>query len=323
MHKNQPIRSPWLYILPMGRKDYADSVVVGLTGPKRSGKSLELAKLLFWGLCAGKKVWSNMPVQTPKFYLDKGFPMLKTMPIDWDAFYTMSEEYQDGLMGIDEAAGVNSNRGSLSSRNRVSNAFYNQVGHRNIDLAWTAKSSGWLDRQGLGFETDIEVVCQDMAKTTWGRKRHLKKGTNIRLEAWDRSGALTGKSADIRDRWARPFKCWIDNTAWHYWDAYSTKALQSLEELFGGVKLDLTRRIISNKARVDDEMLQSVKDLATQLTANSDNLLVDCAKFRAAADISGMRVSDKVLGQSLKQLGVEHVQRRGGNCYDLTGLFEK
>lgn len=320
MKRKKPIRSPWKYILNRDHTDYADSTVVGLTGPKRSCKTLEFAKLLFWDLCLGRPVWSNLPVYTPKYFLDKGWPRLETMPIDWDAFFTMSEEYQDGTMGIDEASYYNSNRSPLNTRNRVVNSFTNQIGHRGLDVIWTGKSAGWLDRQGLGFETDVEVECQDLAKTRWGRKNHVTKGKLVHLTAWDRSGALTGRRADPRDRHARPFAKWMDSTAWIYWTAYDTRFLMSIEDMFAGVKLDLQKTVISNRQRLDEALINSVHDLVNQFRESSETMQVQCDRLRAAADIAGLNLNDKILGQALKQLGVKHRRKSGGNVYDISDM---
>lgn len=320
MSKNKLVKNPLDWIFPTRKDDYADSTVLGLTGPKRSGKSLIMAKILFNALLAGRNVWSTMPVKTPKFYLDKGCPILETKPVDWDAFFSMTEEYQNGLIGIDEASAFNSNRGALTTRNRVTNAFTNQIGHRNLDVVWTAKSAGWLDRQGLGFETDIEIECHDLAKSRWGRLNHIKKGTLISLIAWDRSGAFTGRVADPRDRFARPFKRWLHPDANIYWDAYNTRGLLGVDDIFGGVKLDLQKRVISNKTRLNDDLLESVQDLAGRLRDDSDNGLVSCDIVRDTAGYLGLGLNDKLLGQALRQIGAKHVQKRGGNCYDLGGI---
>lgn len=315
------IPSPWRYILPRHKEsDYADSIVIGIVGPKRSGKSLLLAKLLYRDMCYGRKVWSTMDVKTPKFYLDKGFPMINTKPVDWDAFFMMSTEYQNGTIGLDEASSFNSNRSPLSSRNRITNAFTNQVGHRSIDVFWTAKSTGWLDRQGLGFETDIEIECKDMAKTRWGRKNHVKKGKLIYLEAWDRSGALTGRVADRRDRYARPFKRWYWPTCEHYWDAYDTRYLLGVEDIFGGVKLDLQKRIISNKTRFKDYEAP-LYEIACQM-AQSQNL-VSCDSFWNVAEATGITGDSRQLGRCLKGMGIVRKQKANGYFYDLSGLTEQ
>jgi len=313
------IKDPFNWMLPYHSGDYADSTVLGLTGPKRSCKSLEYAKILYKRMAAGKKVWSNLPVCTPKFLLDKGFPMLRSKEIDWDAFYSMSEEYQDGIMGLDEAGGINSNRGSLSTRNRVSNSFYNQVGHRNLDIVWAAKSSGWLDRQGLGYETDIEVICQDMAKTRWGRLNNVKKGTLVHLQAWDRSGSLTGRVADRRDKFARPFKEWYDSTPYIYWTSYSTKQLQSIEEIFGSLKLDIQKRVISNKTLIDGDISKGLYDISSQFKKSSNK--IDINNFWELVSRAGIPGDSRHLGKYLKNMGIDKKQRTDGSrYYDLKNM---
>lgn len=314
------IRPPWNYILPRHKTaDYADSIVIGLVGPKRSGKSLLLAYLLFRDMCFGRKVWSTMDVKTPKFYQGKGFPVMNTRPIDWNEFFLMSEEYQNGTIGIDEASAFNGNRSWNSARNRVTNAFTNQVGHRSIDVIWTAKSTGWLDGQGLGFETDIEIVCKDMAKTCWGRMNHVKKGTLIYLEAWDRSGALTGHIASRRDRYARPFKKWYWHCEDRIWDGYDTRYLLGVNDIFGGIKLDLQKRIISNKVKQDDYS-EPLYKIASQM-AGQDSL-VSCDSFWNVADRVGITGDIRVMGKCLKGMGIVRKHKVDGYFYDLSGLTE-
>ncbi|MFA5389136.1 MAG: hypothetical protein WC312_05210 [Candidatus Omnitrophota bacterium] len=325
MSKLKPIRDPFDYILPRNKQDYADSTVIGLVGPKRSCKSLLLAKLLYRDMCLGRKVWSTMDVHTPKFFLDKGFPDIHTKMIDWDAFFMMSEEYQDGTIGIDEASAFNSNRSPLTARNRVTNAFTNQVGHRSIDIIWTAKSAGWLDRQGLGFETDIEIDCQDMAKTTWGRLHHIKKGTFVYLEAWDRSGALTGKAADRRDKFARPFKCWYWGKGGPeiYHTAYNTRALLSVEDIFGGVKFDFMKRVISNKKAIYNEIRRSLHSLAREFQSRGSDE-VPCDTFWATANhVYGIEGDSRSLGKYLHPLGIKRKAKRSGNVYLLDNLISE
>lgn len=321
MTKNKRIRSPWQYILNRRVQDYADSTVLGLTGVKRSLKSLLLCKLLFRDLCLGRKVWSNMPVHTPDFFIKQGYPYLETMAIDPNALYSLSEEYIDGTVGIDEAKYINSNRRSLTTRNNVVDAFLNEVGHRSIDVIWTAKSLGWLDRQGLGFETDIEVICHDLAKTRWGRINKYPKGRTAILRAFDRSGAFTGTSNPPESKWSRPFVEWREVDLWHYWTGYDTRSRTSLEDIFGSVKMDMKQTIITNKKQLQDGFLEEVYEVAIQLRDNSESPRVDAAQLRAAIKYTVADVSDRVIGETLKSIGAVHKQKRGGNVYDLDNLF--
>jgi hypothetical protein len=312
------IRDPFDFILPRQKEaDYADSTVIGLVGPKRSDKTLVYSKLLYRDMCYGRPVWSNIPVKTPQFFLDKGYPDLHTKQIDWNAFFSMSEEYQYGTMGLDEASAINPNRSPLSSKNRVTNAFTNQIGHRSVDVIWTAKSIAWLDRQGLGFETDIEIFCHDMAKTTWGHQHHIKKGTIAYLEAYDRSGALTGRIADRRDKYARPFKRWYLNECDRYWTAYDTRGLQTVEEIFGGVELDLQKRVISNKVK-PEEYEEPLYRLAEKMSTTGK--LISCDSFWENAEDMDIPGDRRQLGKVLRGMNIKRKQKAAGYFYDLSDL---
>lgn len=319
MNKSKRIRNPFDWILKRNRNRYAESVVVGLVGPKRGGKSLTMAKLGYRDLALGRPVWSNLPIQTPKYYLDLGYPLLKTEDIDWDAFFMMDTEYQDGTILLDEASYVNSNRGWNSTKNRVTNAFLNQVGHRNLDVIWNAKSTGWLDGQGLGFETDVEIFCKDLAKTPWGHKNHVNNGKFIGYEAYDRSGALTGRVANRRDRWARPFARWFSDHQEIWWTAYDTKHLSTLEEIFGGLKLDLQHRVISNKQQCDSEFVGIVSKMAS----GSDYSMLNCEDVREVIRRSGYPdASDNFIGRSLRRLGISYIQKKNAGMYDFSNFKE-
>lgn len=319
MSKSRRVISPFEWILNRNRKTYAESMVVGLVGPKRGGKSLTMAKLGHRDMSLGRPVWSNLPIQTPKFLLDKGYPLLKTREIDWNAFFMMDPEYQDGTILLDEASYMNSNRGWNSMKNRVTNAFLNQVGHRNLDVIWNAKSTGWLDGQGLGFETDVEIYCKDLGKTPWGWKNHVTHGTIISFEAYDRTGSLTGRIANRRDRYARPFRKWFTVNQYIWWTAYDTRHLSTLEEIFGGLKLDLQQRIISNKQRVDSEFIDVISEIAGQMATESENTMIKCDDVRNTIRKVGFSdVSDKVIGQALRQVGISYVRKNNIGMYDFS-----
>lgn len=318
--------NPWDYILPRDKvDDFADSTVIGLVGPKRSGKSLQLAAILYREMCKGRKVWSNMTVKTPSFFLKKGWPMMETMPINWDDFFTMGTEYQDGTLGIDEASYNNGRRSSMTSRSKVTNAFLNQIGHRNLDVIWTAKSGNWLDRQGLGFETDIEISCRDVAKTPWGISHRVKKGTKIQLAAFDRSGALTGRTSAPGD-YTNPFMAWTwdqmsnGGSPSNYWDAYSTRELTGIEEIFGNISLDLQKRVITNKTQITEGDVALLHQLALSVKESGER--IDTGAFWDAAAALGVEGNSYKLGRYLKKLGVEKKQTGRGYVYDVSALKE-
>lgn len=323
MRKKKAVHvNPWNLIFN-NQDNYADSIVVGLGGPKRAGKSLVMAAVVYRELWKGRKVWSNLPIKTPKYFLDKGYPLIESIPIDWDALFTLSEEYQDGLLVLDEASYYNNIRNTMHSRNRVTNAFTNQIGHRNLDVIWTAKSVGWLDRQGLGFETDVIIFCQDMAKTAYGRRNGFKKGRNIHLRAFDKSGQITGMINDpTQNNKARPFISWYMNNMDIYWDAYSTKHLMSIEEMFTGIKLDMEKKVISNRPDYSTRN-ENIYEILTQIKPDDDGL-VPAGMVQAAINITGNDVNPLTLGKVIKSLGGRYIPKKEKGeinyYYDLSGI---
>jgi len=299
-------------------RPYTHSTVIMLTGPKRSGKSLLMAKLLFADMLHARHVWSNMPVKTPDYLLKQGYPMLKTDPIDWDGLYMLDDKYQEGTIGLDESIYYDDSRSSLSMRNKLLNTIMNQVGHRNLNVYFTVKTGGWLDKRLL-FETDLEIRCTDMAMTPYGRELHLVRGKNIGLAVYDRSGAYTGKI--YNERMSEPDWVGVYTYGDIFWTAYDTREIVGLEDLFTGVKVDLKQRVISNKTKIHDQYRGLMFDLATKIKASQDT--VGCDEFWFMASGVGVAGDARQLGALLPSLGIIRRRTRAGSVYDLTNLLVK
>jgi hypothetical protein len=305
-----PWHNPLLHLVD--DKSYTHSTVVAITGPKRSGKSLLLARLLGYDLIIGRTVWSTMPVHTPSFLIKKGCPRLTTEVINWDKLYLLDKDYEEGTIGIDESIYWDDSRTSLSMRNKLLNTVMNQVGHRNLNVYYTVKTQGWLDRR-LQFETDIEIRCFDLAMTPWGRSNHVKRGTVIRLEFYDKSGAFTGKQYNDKYNF-RPFKSLIWTRADRWWDAYNTKELVGLEEMFTGVKVDMRQRVISNKASYDSEVEDALYNLASEFLSRGCEE-AQCDTYWTMARDQGIPGDPRQLGKYLKPLKIGRKQKADGNYY--------
>jgi hypothetical protein len=309
---------------PVGYKatgaHYTHSTIVGITGAKRSGKSLYMSMLLFRDMLHGRTVWSNMPVRTPDALLKLGYPMLQTKVIDWDSLYMLSEDYQEGTIGLDESIYYDDSRSSLSMRNKLLNTIMNQVGHRNLNVYYTVKLQGWMDKRLL-FETDIEIKCQDMAMTPWGRDLDMIRGKNINLMFYDKSGAITGRPCG--DKYPEPFNAGIWTWGDYFWTAYNTKEIIGIEELYTGVKVNMKQRVISNKSGIDDEYQKSMYTLAEEFRSTGADE-VPCDTFwMVLKERFGIAEDSRQLGRLLTPLNIKRKERRGGNIYDIRNLVAR
>lgn len=309
------VRWDFIRWLTRPKRLHTDSNVTILTGPKGSGKSLIMSRILFnYMHCAGKPVWSTMPVKTPDAYREQGVPLLETKTVDWDALYTLSEGYQDGVLGLDESVYFSDKRNSLTLKNRILNVAYNQIRHRSLSLVMTVKDLNWLDGR-LRYEADYEVKCRDLALTPWGRRNDISRGTWIHLEVIDLSGAFGGQPGKRIQKVIYP----------HgdiYWTAYNDKEIVGLEELYTGLKLDFKQRIISNKASVNAEYEEVISSLVNEFVSKGSSE-VPCDTFRMIAGKQGIDIDERQLGRYLSAMGITRRQKSGGSrVYDLKN-FEK
>jgi hypothetical protein len=295
---------------------YTSSLVIVYTGPKRSGKSLLMVHRAVWDMASGRTVWSNIPIHTPKFLVDKGFPYREAKPLDWNSFYLLSEEYQEGTVCLDEAVYTDDSRSSLTMKNKLINTIMNQVGHRSLNVYYTVKSHSWMDRR-LVFETDLRIECFDLALSTWGRKNGLTRGKVIKLIYYDLSGAVTGYRYEDSKR---PFNTKLFNVGDKYWDAYDTKRIVGLEEVFTGVKVDLQQRVISNKKAVDQDLLNALYQIASQVRENSADMTGKCSDYWDLVYRVGIDGDPRHLGKYMRLLGVDKKPKRGGDIYDFSKL---
>jgi len=313
------------------------SFVVRFCGARGSGKSLLLAEAVARDLIQGRKVWSNMPVVVTEDVImwasrrwpkdeqrrvlkkSAGYLGLQTLPLDWDAFYTLSEDLVQGTVAIDEAQYFSDARSALSLKNRLLNAIVAQVRKRNLNLYYTVKQGDWVDKR-LTYETDIQIDCSDMSHTPWGRDRGMPSGEMILTRWWDLSGAVTGKAVDFKDKgWQRPYKEGYFYHMHMFWNCYDTSKAVSLEEAFTSVKLDLRQRTITNKQSAEDTGAALYQVAATLRSRGTDE--IETKQFQNIANQMGIEGNMQHLGRFLRDMGITRKQKHGGQYfYDLTSL---
>lgn len=319
-----------------------NAMVIRYCGARGSGKTLLLARYASEMLMFGDKVWSNVPIvltanairhgyyeggqhgTVRKEDVEKwcrpsaGFVGRKTLPLDWDALYMLSEDLEHGTVIIDEAQYFSDSRSALSLKNKLLNAIVMQVRKRSLNLLYSVKQGDWVDKR-LTYETDVEVDCMDVSRTQWGRERNIPSGEMIRCTYWDLSGVITGHSFNPKNPYSRPFRTGMWHRMHMFWGSYDTSKAIELEEMMTPVKMDMKARVISNKQSEDDireslyHVARHIRDGGTTEIATRD--------FQNVANKMGIDGSMQYLGRFLTDMGIERRQKHGGGyLYDLSGL---
>src|SRR4030043_322016 len=299
---------------------YDNCYIGGFVGPKGSGKSLTLACAIVWALQSGRTVWSNMKVRTGPALLNRktfidGSKMVyrETEPLNWDLLYMLDESMVEGMVAIDEMSYFASSRQSMDTRNRLINTCCRQARHRSLDFLYTVRAFGWVDSY-LRAETDFLVTCDDLSYSGWGRDNHVSGGTVIRQRYYDLSGLMTGHPVDFLNPGAKPYKtCLFYGTP--YWDCYNTHEIISIEEAFTGVKLDMKKRLISNKQE-DDGTEEKVMQCLTELALNNNE--IPAGMLWAYLITKGIQGEPNTLGRLIPRQVKRRYSRAEGQLYDLS-----
>ena len=299
--------------------DFGGAWVVAFTGTRGGGKSLTMAGIIAKALISGVKVWSNMAVEF-KYKLNDGhYRTYKTLPLDWDAVYALSQDLHGGLVAIDEFQYYLDSRQSLTIRNRLINAVMYQVRKRSLDVFLTVKDIYWLDKRMRAQELDIEVKCWDNHMSD----QAIPKGTAFHLAFYDRSGAWTGHPY-IEGMPYKPCVEWNTTENNKLWGIYDTLDIIDYDEVSGPVQNASQQKALAEKTEKEAADIKSLFKMALTLKQAGHKAMNTDAWNIMAKKEYGVSVNPYKMGRLLIQMGVVRVRsRKSGtsSVYDLDELF--
>ena len=220
--------------------DIDECYIWGLSGVRGSGKSMTLAWMGIRALAMGLPVWSNFPIRYKLLRHQHDPVILESIPLNFNDLFKLSPDYYGGLIVIDEYQDWANALSFMSTQNKILNSVWAQIRKNQLSFAYGAKKLRWIDLK-TREETDIEICCRDANKTPGGRFTY-KKGEMIYWDFKDWSGNWTGTSYEddpmvIQQKFfAKPI-----------WGAYDTNQRFDILEAMRGLKLDLTKTVISDK----------------------------------------------------------------------------
>jgi len=287
---------------------------VGATGHKRNGKSLFLTRAGVIAMVSGLPVWSNYPIEfnychdgTSKHYISN--------PLDWKALYTLSEELEYGVVIISEIQQWLDNRASMRLNNRLFSYILRQIGKRHLSLWYDCFSLDTIDRR-LPAETDVEVYCEDLRKTYWGKTKgtHLAEGEYVKLTCFARTNAWLGFTT-----FESGFTPEYTMYGKPYWKCYDTGFLFDPFEAMAGINLDLQSINITNKQTRTPLKEGKLRDVI-------EGILRDGLTHISPADLwksAGITQNETSLySEVIKNLGLVKKRRTNGFIYDLSNYKE-
>lgn len=281
---------------------------VGVTGHKRNGKSIFLTRAGVVALVMGLPVWSNYPIEFD--YEDKKGNRTHyiSQQLDWKALYTLSEELEYGVVIVSEIQQWLDNRASMRFNNRLFSYILRQIGKRHLSLWYDCFSLETIDLR-LPAETDVEVHCEDLRKTYWGKTKgtFMEEGEYIKLSCYSRTNAWLGFTSFNTGvvpeymLYGKP-----------YWKCYDTGYLFDPFEAMAGIEMDLEKIKITNKREPTPLKEESLRKVVETLLESGRTSIPPMQLWSSAS----IPISESNrYGDLLLEMGL----RRRKRDYDLTG----
>lgn len=171
-----------------------EDYVVGIFGPRGSGKSLKLAYLLKNILLAHYysadhrkiTVFTNLEMYPDIIGTDN-----HPLPLNLNQMISFDTALQKAVMGIEEIDTWIERKRPMSTSQIVVVDFLKQLRKKWLRIAFTQQSP--KIPEGLERQLDLVIYAADSFFTPWGREANIPKGTCFNYVYVDRSGAFTGE----------------------------------------------------------------------------------------------------------------------------------
>jgi len=201
------------------------SLIIGLVGPRGSGKSVGAARIVVLDyLLRGKAVWSNMEIGI-RIPFDGEYLTLTTQPLDKLELADLAQVYHDGVLFIDEVnMEIAEARRAMSTQNLMFSYILQQLRKRRLNLIWTAQSEMHVEDR-LRWQTDFFITCTDASLDNNGT--HCGVGELSHWTVYDYAGMITGHPPSTPTD-SIIWRGTIRNKPW--WNAYSTWQMQGIDK---------------------------------------------------------------------------------------------
>jgi hypothetical protein len=227
--------------------DVDESYIWGVSGVRGSGKSQTLCYMGIRALALRLPVWSNFPIKYRLLQHHKDPIIVESTPLNFKELFSLSANFFGGLILIDEYQDWANALSFMTTQNKILNGIWAQIRKNQLSFAYGAKKLRWIDLK-TREETDIEIGCKDASKTPKGRRLY-GKGEKVYWDFKDWSGNWTGKGYEDF-----PITHPYTFEAKFIWGAFDTNQRFDIFEAMRGLKMDLTKTVISDKEPENDNI---------------------------------------------------------------------
>lgn len=212
-------------------RNFYEKLIIVFTGLAGSTKTCQLARLGMIGrACWDVDVYSDTPIGG--YIMGKYY---EVEPLPEDALVSYASGIKPGsLLVIDELQEFFDRQDWYAVRSKMGVSMTMQIRKLGLTIVGAIQFLHYLNPR-INDQMDILVRCIDLFFTPWGKQNQVQKGVEARLDYYDLSGGITGKSArsDRNPHFVSgdPYKSELVY-AKAYWEYFATHRLTALEQRF-------------------------------------------------------------------------------------------
>jgi hypothetical protein len=290
--------------LPLSFPDYEEGLITIFTGMRGASKSCQLSRIAMMAMsCWRRPVFSDTPIGG--YVMDKRY---EVEPLPNEYFVTYGRNIPRGSVIIADEIGEFFNRQEwFTVESRLGTSMFGQI--RKLDH-WIFGALQFFHHlnTGVAEQVDVLVRCKDLAKTPWGRERHLRRGTESLLEYFDLSGWVSPNGKSARNPMhpqlitGLPYKKEVVYVrAYHKF--FDTRLLVGLERKFQTFKIKKEVHKINPRGEAKGELTGWLANTINEAKAKGSEL-IKAGDIYASAHANGFAVSHMEIKNKLNALGI-------------------
>jgi len=301
----------------LGQQPWVEKLIVVFSGLAGSTKSCQLARMAMMALsCWDMDVYSDFPIGGK--IMGKKY---EVEPLPDDVFINYGNSLKPGLKkkGVmivaDELQEFFDRQNWQAVSSKMGTSMFMQIRKLQLTVVGAIQFFHYLNPR-INDQVDILIRCEDLFFTPWGKAQGVIKGTVARLEYYDLSGAITGKTARSPVHYhlitGDPYKREIVYSK-AFWEYFDTHRLTALEQRFRTYRIKKEQREVDQPTQVLErsgkrrQQAELAGFLASIFNDYSDSGIeqVHAADVKKALHADGFTVNDSVLGNAINALGIQ------------------
>lgn len=286
-----------------------DSYVMCFTGPRGADKTESLTFWAIYAMSIGMECYANYPIEFTLVHPSGEHEYKKVTVVtvadiiehlgDMYGAFIAADEWQDIVGKFDYA----------TKKAKFVQGHIARIRKYHCSMGWTSKFEDWLAGRDRD-ELDIEICCEDVAKSSWGYGK-CGKGDYCIWRMKDHSGLWSGHKFNPKMPVTHDFTAYLKPIQGSYDTDFSVSVMESVR----GFEFDLEKKVITDKKAKPEMNRDLLRNTLVSMFDKKDRWYGRELWVKLGIDEKD-KVNRKAVYEIMDTLGIEQTARGYRRDYD-------